>query len=129
MYKNYSDILSDFKNTTRKKIELRIKQFIDINEKNIVINFEKNIDDLEDLEGIFSQLYSEIIKAIYESFIKYIIVKNAQFSFTIKDSIVNLNVIIVFDPSKINIISNFSSKIKSIMQLYRLLLLFPVKVF
>ena len=109
--------MTEYKKGTRKKIQLLLNEIININDKNIVININQNLDELQDIQVIFP-----------ECFLKYMIIKNSEFSFSSKDCVINLNVDIKFDHTKIEILSNFNNKINSILHLYKILLLFPVKV-
>lgn len=120
--------MTEYKKGTRKKIQLLLNEIININDKNIVININQNLDELQDIQVIFPELFYDKIKALYECFLKYMIIKNSEFSFSSKDCVINLNVDIKFDHTKIEILSNFNNKINSILHLYKILLLFPVKV-
>jgi hypothetical protein len=99
----------------------RINDYININNREITINFEKNLQEIENINSLFPNIYIDLIISIYENFLRFLIIKNAEMTYDLKDNMISMKVILKVDQLNVNSSLNFINKVKAVKEIFKIL--------
>jgi len=121
IFQSLTNTIYKLKDTTKKKILERIKDYINVNNKAIQINFEMNLQDIDNINSLFPNIYIDLIISIYENFLRFLIIKNAEITYDLKDNTISMNINLKVDQSEINSSFNFINKVKVTKEIFKIL--------